>query len=993
MASESNRYDVFISYPHAQKTMADAVCATLEQNKIRCWIAPRDVLPGEPFAKAIIRAMNESRLFVLVFSAETNESNHVKNEVERAVSKGLSIIVFRVEDVVPTEEMEYYLSRRHWLDAMTPPIEAHFQKLIQAIRALLAIPSLEAAPDQSEQKVADLRVRAREAAAQADWDLAVALLGQAATVSPDDPKTAEMLQAVRRDQHLADLRRQAQERLAIRDWTGAIAILEEASSLQPDDADLTAILRRAQSSQRLIELRGQAEEFLTVRDWAGAIAILEKAIQLAPDDPELTGSLRRAQRGQSQDDLKAQALHLAAQHDWQGVLVLLKQAPELAAEDAEVQRLAAQAAREQRIADLQVRAKSAYSARQWAQALPLLEELRALTPDDAAARDMLATTTREGARQRQLDALIAHAEDTVTRARSAATTGQWEAAERGWQDAAYAWGTVVTALEEHLAMAPQDATRRERLTEAQRGQKEAAQQAGRLRDLAQRYADAQAALDAARPDQAVPLLSAIIAEAPGYRDTVELLRRAQRKVKGGPFPRRRMLWIGAAALVLIVVTAAILLSGVLQRGAASERATTLQQALTNQWVDAQIRGTGAAYGDCITARLTRRIPDILPLDLAQGTLLLSKTSTVQDMVVLRVRAIINQDGGLTPTDAIRIADDNPQEYLIEAYGLNSSLAAPGVGAAFVVAGPADEAVQSTLRAAAQLTPDGAAQAGAALQLALWLHADHENRAAICQRINCKAEDLALAEQILGLAGFGPPPTPTATATALPTATLTAEPTIATPFLRRAATDTPTPTATATSTPLPSATMTATATPARSATPTPRPSATATRTPAAPLRIVTPTRPPAPPASGLAPQTPADGQIFIGRSTVIRLAWTPATRPLAGDEYYLVTILFPHEQATWTDSQWTRTPEVTVPAYLYDNVTGDRSFRWQVSLVRLNAGDPSGDPQGKTTLIVAPGAWRTFRWLPEAEGGGGGGGGEVIPTNTPRPEEPTITPRP
>ncbi len=39
-------YDVFISYSTPDKVIADAACATLEQRQIRCWMAPRDVLPG-----------------------------------------------------------------------------------------------------------------------------------------------------------------------------------------------------------------------------------------------------------------------------------------------------------------------------------------------------------------------------------------------------------------------------------------------------------------------------------------------------------------------------------------------------------------------------------------------------------------------------------------------------------------------------------------------------------------------------------------------------------------------------------------------------------------------------------------------------------------------------------------------------------------------------------------------------------------------------------
>ncbi len=46
--------DVFISYAIADKLTADAACAALEAEGIRCWIAPRDVLPGMDYAEAII---------------------------------------------------------------------------------------------------------------------------------------------------------------------------------------------------------------------------------------------------------------------------------------------------------------------------------------------------------------------------------------------------------------------------------------------------------------------------------------------------------------------------------------------------------------------------------------------------------------------------------------------------------------------------------------------------------------------------------------------------------------------------------------------------------------------------------------------------------------------------------------------------------------------------------------------------------------------------
>ena len=64
--------DVFVSYSTRDKAAADAVCASLEINGLRCWIAPRDIVPGMDWGEAIIDAMNTSRVMVLVFSSHAN---------------------------------------------------------------------------------------------------------------------------------------------------------------------------------------------------------------------------------------------------------------------------------------------------------------------------------------------------------------------------------------------------------------------------------------------------------------------------------------------------------------------------------------------------------------------------------------------------------------------------------------------------------------------------------------------------------------------------------------------------------------------------------------------------------------------------------------------------------------------------------------------------------------------------------------------------------
>ncbi|HYL40707.1 MAG TPA: toll/interleukin-1 receptor domain-containing protein, partial [Candidatus Binatus sp.] len=78
-------HDVFICHSSKDRTIANAICSTLEQHHIRCWIAPRDVLPGSDYGGAIIDAISGTRLTVLVFSSSSNTSPHVRREIERTI--------------------------------------------------------------------------------------------------------------------------------------------------------------------------------------------------------------------------------------------------------------------------------------------------------------------------------------------------------------------------------------------------------------------------------------------------------------------------------------------------------------------------------------------------------------------------------------------------------------------------------------------------------------------------------------------------------------------------------------------------------------------------------------------------------------------------------------------------------------------------------------------------------------------------------------------
>ena len=138
-------HDVFISYSNKDKTTADAICSRMESEGIRCWYAPRDIVPGASWANSIIEAINSTKIMVLVFTDYSNVSSQVLREVSNAVSAGVTIIPFRLTESEPAGDMQYYLSVVHWLDAMNGELDNSIGSLTSLCRTI--IDSGEADPD------------------------------------------------------------------------------------------------------------------------------------------------------------------------------------------------------------------------------------------------------------------------------------------------------------------------------------------------------------------------------------------------------------------------------------------------------------------------------------------------------------------------------------------------------------------------------------------------------------------------------------------------------------------------------------------------------------------------------------------------------------------------------------------------------------------------------------------------------------------------------
>jgi tetratricopeptide (TPR) repeat protein len=109
---------VFISYATADRKQALDICKAIERRGIQCWIASRNVAPGENYQEAIVRSLRASRAVVLVFSAAANRSDEIKKELSLASRYRVPVIALRIEDVEPSDAFAYELSTRQWIDAL-----------------------------------------------------------------------------------------------------------------------------------------------------------------------------------------------------------------------------------------------------------------------------------------------------------------------------------------------------------------------------------------------------------------------------------------------------------------------------------------------------------------------------------------------------------------------------------------------------------------------------------------------------------------------------------------------------------------------------------------------------------------------------------------------------------------------------------------------------------------------------------------------------------
>ncbi len=137
-------HNIFISYSSDDLLVANEICSALESVGIRCWIASRDIVPGQPYPDAVIDGITVAQVFLLILSPTSNTSGQVIREVERAVSYGIPIVPFQLGDFSLSKSMELFVSTSQRLIVDETSWRARISQLVRNVEKL---GHLESRPD------------------------------------------------------------------------------------------------------------------------------------------------------------------------------------------------------------------------------------------------------------------------------------------------------------------------------------------------------------------------------------------------------------------------------------------------------------------------------------------------------------------------------------------------------------------------------------------------------------------------------------------------------------------------------------------------------------------------------------------------------------------------------------------------------------------------------------------------------------------------------
>ena len=141
--TDANKREVFLSYALADGKIASKLCDKLESAGISVWYTTRDIMPGENWRNAVTDALQQCRVFVVIFSEIGIRSEHVLNELDLAFRRlrkhdEVCILPVLVEMENLPDILRYYLTQMRFLDARNQPLETVLDDVVERVQDIIS---------------------------------------------------------------------------------------------------------------------------------------------------------------------------------------------------------------------------------------------------------------------------------------------------------------------------------------------------------------------------------------------------------------------------------------------------------------------------------------------------------------------------------------------------------------------------------------------------------------------------------------------------------------------------------------------------------------------------------------------------------------------------------------------------------------------------------------------------------------------------------------
>ncbi|MFT3705110.1 MAG: toll/interleukin-1 receptor domain-containing protein [Agriterribacter sp.] len=125
----------FICHSSQNFSTASKIVEELEKNGIDCWIAPRNIPPGASYSASIVQGIKRAEFLIFIFTADSNKSDAVINEIEQAQHLKIPVIPFKLENIPYSDSLQYYLPSRQAINAFNQPLHTAIDELIGHIHS------------------------------------------------------------------------------------------------------------------------------------------------------------------------------------------------------------------------------------------------------------------------------------------------------------------------------------------------------------------------------------------------------------------------------------------------------------------------------------------------------------------------------------------------------------------------------------------------------------------------------------------------------------------------------------------------------------------------------------------------------------------------------------------------------------------------------------------------------------------------------------------